>query len=329
MGEWKYRMAKNPATPDRRVSAGQQDTRSDTRGDSQQALEAVPTGRLELIASQLVEGLMMGRHRSPFKGSSVEFVEHREYYPGDEIRHIDWRAFGKTGRYYIKEFEDETSLRCHLLVDASGSMAYAGKSVSKFRYASALAASLAWLLLSQRDSVGLLTFDSKIKDQLRPSSNRDIFRQLTDVLESTVPGEDTGLATVIESALPTIRRRSLIMLISDCFDSLEALQTALQRCRHARHEVVVFQIAADEETEFPFDRPTQFRNLEEAGHRLLVDPARLRKEYLRQYNAFSRGLAELCGTLAIDHTVVRTSQPLQDVLGNWLAERMALLANRR
>lgn len=313
-----------------RTAAGAASDTSRTNSTAdQQAVQAVPTGRLELVARQLVEGLMMGRHRSPFKGSSVEFVEHREYYPGDEIRHIDWRAFGKTGRYYIKEFEDETSLRCHLLVDASGSMAYAGKSVSKFRYASALAASLAWLMLSQRDSVGLVTFDSQVRGELRPSSNRDVFRQITDMLEATTPGDDTSLGQVIESALPTIRRRSLVILVSDCFDTLEALQTALQRCRHAKHEVVVFQIAADEEMDFPFDRPTQFRNLEQISHRLLVDPARLRKEYLRQYNQFSAGLTQLCGTLAIDHTVVRTSDPLQDVLGTWLAERMALLANRR
>lgn len=291
--------------------------------------QAVPPGKLELIARQLVEGLMMGRHRSPFKGSSVEFVEHREYYPGDEIRHIDWRAFGKTGRYYIKEFEDETSLRSQILVDASGSMKYAGKSSSKFRYASALAASLAWLLLGQRDSVGLMTFDSKIRNQLRPSSSRDVFRQMAQVLEDTTPGEDTSLGKVIESALPSIKRRSLLILISDCFDSLEAMESALQRCRHARHEVVLFQIAAPEEIEFPFERPTQFRNFEDADNRLLVDPALLRKEYLRQYTEFSDGLVKLCGRLAIDHCLVRTDTPLQDVLGNWLAERMSLQANRR
>lgn len=291
--------------------------------------QAVPPGKLELIARQLVEGLMMGRHRSPFKGSSVEFVEHREYYPGDEIRHIDWRAFGKTGRYYIKEFEDETSLRSQILVDASGSMKYAGKSSSKFRYASALAASLAWLLLGQRDSVGLMTFDSKIRNQLRPSSSRDVFRQMAQVLEDTTPGEDTSLGKVIESALPSIKRRSLLILISDCFDSLEAMESALQRCRHARHEVVLFQVAAPEEIEFPFERPTQFRNFEDADNRLLVDPALLRKEYLRQYTEFSDGLVKLCGRLAIDHCLVRTDTPLQDVLGNWLAERMSLQANRR
>lgn len=286
-------------------------------------------GRLELVARQLVEGLMMGRHRSPFKGSSVEFVEHREYYPGDEIRHIDWRAYGKTGRYYIKEFEDETNLRAHLLVDCSASMNYGQSTLTKFEYARLLAASLAWLMLGQRDSVGLMTFDSKLRQQLKPSSNRDAFRQITTVLEETEPGEDTSLSQVIEAALPSIRRRSLIVLISDCFDSLPALEAMLQRLRHAKHEAIVFRIAAPEETDFPFERPTQFRNLENVDHRLLVDPVRLRKEYLRQYNEFSESLQQVCGTLGIDYRVLRTSDSLQKVLGEWLAERMAMQAGRR
>lgn len=291
--------------------------------------ELAQFGKLELIARQLVEGLMMGRHRSPFKGSSVEFVEHREYYPGDEIRHIDWRAFGKTGRYYIKEFEDETNLRAHLMVDASGSMSYAGSTISKFEYARLLAASLSWLLLSQRDSVGMLTFDSQLREQLKPSSNRDVFRQLTHILEETTPGEDTSLAAVIEEALPTIKRRSLIVLISDCFDSLDALATALQRMHHAKHELIIFRIAAPEEVDFPFQRPTQFRNLENIDHRLLVDPVRLRKEYLRQYTEFSTGLETICGTMGIALRMVRTSDPIQSVIGSWLAERMAAQAARR
>ena len=286
-------------------------------------------GKLELVARQLVEGLMMGRHRSPFKGSSVEFVEHREYCPGDEIRHIDWRAFGKTGRYYIKEFEDETNLRAHLLVDASGSMSYSGSTLSKFDYARMLAAALSWLLLGQRDSVGLITFDSRIRDQLKPSSSREAFRRLTHVLEETTPGEDTSVAAVIEEALPTIKRRSMIVLISDCFDSLSALEATLQRCRHARHEVIIFRIAAPEEIDFPFERPTQFRNLENIDHRLLVDPVRLRKEYLRQYTEFSTGLEKMCGTMGINHHLLRTSDPIQTVVGSWLAERMAAQAARR
>ena len=291
--------------------------------------ELAQFGKLELIARQLVEGMMMGRHRSPFKGSSVEFVEHRQYYPGDEIRHIDWRAFGKTGDYYIKEFEDETSLRAHVLFDASGSMSYGESTVSKFDYARMLAAAISWLLLSQRDSVGLMTFDAAIREQLKPSSNRDAFRRITHVLEQTQPGTETSLSQVIESALPAIRRRSMVILISDCLDSLQDLEAVLQRLRHAKHEVVIFRIAAPEEIDFPFERPTQFRNLENLDHRLLVDPARLRQEYLRQYQEFSDGLDRICGTLNMDYRVVRTSAPLQDVLGTWLAERMALQATRR
>jgi uncharacterized protein (DUF58 family) len=290
--------------------------------------ELAQFGRLELIAVQLVEGLMMGRHRSPFKGSSVEFVEHRDYYPGDEIRHIDWRAYGKTGRYYVKEFEDETNLRAHLLVDVSGSMAYAGQHVSKFQYARMLAASLAWLLLGQRDSVGMLTFDSAIRDQLKPSSNRETFRRIQEILESTTPGAETSIASMIDMALRSVQRRSLLILISDCFDDVQQLVKTLQRCRHARHEVVIFRIAAPEEEEFPFDRPTQFRNLENLDQRLLVDPSRLRKEYLRQYREFVRTLDRECGAIGIDCRRILTSDPLQQSLGAWLAERMASQAIR-
>lgn len=291
--------------------------------------ELAEFGRLELVARQLVEGLMLGRHRSPFKGSSVEFVEHREYYPGDEIRHIDWRAFGKTGRYYIKEFEDETNLRAWLLMDASGSMRYAGKSLSKFAYARLLAASLAWLMLGQRDAVGLVTFDTAIRTQLKPSSSRDQFRKITDVLEPLTPGGETSLAGLIESLLPGLPRRSLLILISDCFDALDDLRRALQRCRHARHEVVIFRIAAPEEEDFPFERPTQFRSLEVANQRLLVDPLRLRQEYLRQYREFTEQLQQECGRLGIECRRLLTSDPLQQAVGAWLAERMASAALRR
>lgn len=295
----------------------------------QDPTELVQFGRLELIASRLVEGLMMGRHRSPFKGSSVEFVEHREYYPGDEIRHIDWRAFGKTERYYVKEFEDETNLRCWLLVDSSAGMGYAGKTLSKFAYARMLAASLAWLLLSQRDSVGLVTFDSRVREQLKPSSNRNTFSRMTEILESTRPAADTNVASVVESLLPSLPRRSLLILISDCFDSLAAMRSMLQRCRHAKHEVVVLRIAAPEEEDFPFERPTQFRDLEAVTRPLLVDPLRLRNEYLRQYGEFAESLKHECGLLGIDYRRLLTTDPLQSVLGHWLAERADSRKGRR
>jgi len=284
-------------------------------------LQLVQFGSLELIARQLVEGAIMGRHRSPWKGASVEFVEHREYHPGDEIRHIDWRAFGKTGRYYVKEFEDETNLRAQLLVDASGSMAWAGRGISKFAYARMLAAGLAWLLLSQRDAVGLTLFDTVVRLSQRPTSNRDVFRQLTAALESAVPGGETSLAGVLEAVLPTLSRRSLVILISDCLDDADRLFGVLQRYRHARHELAILRVVAPEEETFPFDRPTQFRSLEQSGQRLLVDPVRLRQEYLRQYGECSERLQQECGSLGISYRRLVTDRSLQSELGAWLASR--------
>src|SRR5262245_12244995 len=178
-------------------------------------------GNREVVVRLVVEGYMMGQHKSPFKGSSIEFVEHRQYYPGDEIRHIDWRAYGKTGRYYIKEYEDETNLRCYLLVDASGSMAYAGETLSKYDYARHVAASLGYLLLAQRDAAGLVTFDTKVRDRFDPSTNPKNFQLLVQMLENRQPGRETSLASVIEQVAPTLKRRSLIVLLSDCFDSLD------------------------------------------------------------------------------------------------------------
>ena len=287
-------------------------------------LQLMQSGSLELIAQQLVEGVMMGHHRSPFKGSSVEFVEHREYHRGDELRHIDWRAFGKTGRYYVKEFEDETSLNARLIVDASGSMGYAGQGVSKFRYASVFAAALTWLLLVQRDSVGLTLVDTEIRAEVRPTSNRQSFGEFTGLLQRTVPGGETSLADVLQPLLPTLRRRGLVILISDCFDDVERLCEVLQRYRHARHEVVLFRIAADEEETFPFDRPTRFVSLEQHGLRQRTDALRLRSEYLRQYQEFARRLSEECGRLGISYTRLLTSTPLQQALGAWLSERIAM-----
>ena len=281
-------------------------------------MQLVQFGSLELIARQLVEGAIMGRHRSPWKGASVEFVEHREYHPGDEIRHIDWRAFGKTGRYYVKEFEDETNLRAQLLVDASGSMAWSGRGISKFAYARMLAAGLAWLLLSQRDAVGLTLFDTVVRQSQRPTSNRDVFRQLAGQLESAEPGGETSLAGVLESILPTLSRRSLVILISDCFDDVDRLFGVLQRYRHARHELAILRVVAPEEETFPFDRPTQFRSLERSGERLLVDPVRLRQEYLRQYGVFSERLEQECGSLGISYRKLVTDRSLQSELGAWL-----------
>jgi len=278
-------------------------------------------GRLEVVARLLVEGSIIGQHKSPFKGSSVEFVEHREYYPGDEIRHIDWRAFGKTGRYYIKEYEDETNLRCYLFVDCSGSMGYGQSTLSKFDYARQLAAALGWLLLTQRDAIGLVAFDTQVREHFKPGTSPQNFRLLTEALERCTPGGETSLSKVLEKVLPTIHRRSLIVLISDCFDSLESLLSALRRFRHERHEVLLLQVVAPEEEDFPFHNPTQFRSLELSGHRQLVDPHKLRKTYLEQYQTFCQELARRCGGMNIDCLKITTAEPYQTPLGAFLTSR--------
>lgn len=278
-------------------------------------------GRLEVIAKLLVEGYQMGQHKSPYKGSSIEFVEHRQYYPGDEVRHIDWRAYGKTGRYFIKEFEDETNLRCYLLLDASGSMGYAGRTLSKFDYARQLAAALGYLLLHQRDAIGAITFDTQVRERMEPSSKPQNFARLIEILEARKTGQETSLAKVIHEIAPTLKRRSLIVILSDCFDKIEPLRTALNQLRHLKHEVILFHIIAPEEQEFPFSQPTQFRSLERSAHRLLVDPHRLRKHYLAQFEEFCKSLKQHAGSVGVDYHLLSTSEPYQTAFAAYLNAR--------
>ncbi len=278
-------------------------------------------GNLEMVARLVVEGYVMGQHKSPYKGTSIEFVEHRQYYPGDEIRHIDWRAYGKTGRYYIKEYEDETNLRCYLIVDASGSMGYGDSTISKAHYARQLAAALSYLLFTQRDAVGLYTFDTAIRDYLEPSTNPQTFQRIAAALQEREPGRETGLAKVFEQLVPRLKRRSLVVILSDFFDRIEPLTTALKMFRHNRHEVILFQIVAPEEETFPFSKPTQFRSLETPGYHKLVDPHRLRQIYLEQYQAFCEQLSKRSIAVGVDHHKLLTSQPYHVGLGAYLDSR--------
>ncbi len=294
-------------------------SKSDAPPDDPTALARF--GGLDVVAKLIVEGYMVGQHKSPFKGSSVEFVEHRQYYPGDEIRHIDWRAYGKTGKYYIKEFEEETNLRCYLLVDGSGSMAYGQSTLSKFDYARQLAAALGYLLISQRDAVGLMTFDTKVREQIDPAAREMNFQRITQSLTNWQPGEETSLASVFTELIPRLKRRSLVILISDFFDDLAPLTEALKQFQHARHEVILFQIVAPEEEDFPFTHPTQFRSLERDGHRILVDPHRLRQTYLEQYQAFITRLTRTCGNAGVDYLKLTTDEPYHKALGAYLDSR--------
>src|SRR5262245_21049089 len=257
-------------------------------------------GRLALRARQLVEGFLSGVHKSPYKGFSVEFAEHRQYYPGDEIRHIDWRAFGKTDRYYIKEYEEETNLKAHLLVDASGSMAYRGAHPAKFEYARYIAASLAYLMLHQRDAVGLSLHDTQVRAVVRPRASSKHLLHLLTALENAAPGGETALAPLWHTIAMQLKQRSLVVILSDCFDQVPPLLKGLQHVRHRRHEVMLVHILAPEEIEFPFRKWTQFRNLEVLSHKLLVDPQRLRKEYLKNFEQFRTDLRDACGRAQVD-----------------------------
>ncbi len=278
-------------------------------------------GRLTMVARTVVEGFLTGVHRSPYKGYSVEFAEHRQYYPGDEIRHIDWRVYGKTDRYYIKEYEEETNLRVHLLVDASGSMAYRGRHLSKFQYVQFVAGSLAYLMLHQLDAVGLVVQDTQLRQLIPPRANAKHLLNLLNTLEQTRPGGETSLAPIWHELAGRIRRRGLVVILSDCFDQIGPLVRALRHFRHQGHEVILFHLLAPEEIEFPFTKWTQFRNLEVAGQKILVDPHRLRKEYLANFQTFCQELRRQAGQMAVDYHLMRTDEPVDRALGIYLTRR--------
>jgi uncharacterized protein (DUF58 family) len=280
-------------------------------------------GRLNMVARAVVEGFLSGVHKSPYKGFSVEFAEHRQYYPGDEIRHIDWRAYGKTDRYYIKEFEQETNLKAYLLVDASGSMAYRANFLSKFQYAQYIAGSLAYLMLHQRDAVGLITHDTRLRQIIPPRGTSKHLLHLLRALEETEPRGETSLAPLWHELAGQMEQRGMIIILSDCFDQLAPLMRALWHFRHRRHELILFHILAPEEMEFPFKKWTQFRNLEMAGQKMLVDPQGLRKQYLAHFNAFCEQLRRRAGQMQIDYHLLRTDMPVERALGHYLTRRQA------
>ena len=285
--------------------------------------ELAKAGGLALVARRLVEGYLSGIHRSPFKGFSVEFAEHRQYYPGDEIRRIDWRAYGKTDRYYVKEYEDETNLKAMVVVDASGSMGYRGKQkLSKFEYAQQVAASLAYLLLGQLDAVGLMTHDAALRAVVLPKTTPKHLLHILKTLDDTVVGGETSLGAVWDRiAGQHLKRRGLVILISDCFDRIEPLASALRHLRYRKHEVILLQILSPEELDFPFSSPTKFRNMEVAGADKMVDARRLREEYLKNFEEHTLRLKRLAEELRIDYQMLRTDHSIDLALGIYLARR--------
>lgn len=276
---------------------------------------------MALRARHVVEGLLSGLHASPYRGYSVEFAEHREYVPGDEIRHIDWKAYGKFDRYFVKEYEEETNLRAYILVDASASMGYGSAGLSKFDYGCYLAASLAYLMLHQGDDVGLVTFGAHVQRYIPPRGGIQHMRALASHLDATRPEGDTHLEQVLRELAGKLTRRGMIILISDLFDNPAVVMQALRSFRHRRNEVMVFHLLDHNELEFPFQRLTVFEDIEDSAVRLLADPRAIRAAYLQQMQAFLAEYQRACRREAIDYSLFPTTTPLDVALTRFLARR--------
>ena len=277
---------------------------------------------LQVVARLVVEGFFSGLHKSPHKGFSVEFAQHRQYVQGDEIRRLDWKVFGKTDRYYVREFEEETNLRATILLDLSGSMGYGGGKTTKVEYAKRLAAALSYLMIQQRDTVGLVTFDSKIRRYIPPRSGVGHMRVMLDELQSSKPGGETELSDVFNELVPRIHRRGLLIILSDCFGDVKDLISALAHFRFARHEILLFQILDRDELEFPFKHWMQFESMEQEEQHRLIDAAQFRTSYLENLKKFQEELTRGCHRHRIDLVPMVTDQPYAEALAAYLTRRL-------
>ncbi len=280
--------------------------------------------KLQLLARQVVEGFASGRHRSPHKGFSVEFREHRPYVRGDELRNIDWKVFGKSDRLYIRESEEETNLRCTLIVDRSGSMQYRGDrsgGLSKYEYAQQLSASLAYLMLTQQDAVGVVTFDDQPR-QIVPCRQRPShLRPILTALAEQVTSRETDIGGVFRTLAPKLARRGLLVIVSDAMGDVESIGRALALFRASKHEVLFFQVIDPDERDFPFAGRIQFQNLENSSHQQIVDALALRDAYLKRFEQHQAALRDICRKNRVDWVPLTTDRPLADALHQYLAMR--------
>ncbi len=280
-------------------------------------------GHMELVARQVVEGFLTGRHRSPYHGFSVEYLDHRPYSPGDDPRTIDWKILARTDKYHVKLFEDETNLRAHILLDCSKSMAFKSGDTSKLQYGSYLAAALTYLLLHQNDAVGLVLFDSEIRLMLPPKARPTQFRRVLEALDHSHSREDTDVGKVLHEVAERIRRRSLVILISDLIDDEAKIAGGLQHFRHNNHEVLVFHVMDDAELNFPYDRTTRFKDMEGAG-RLVANPKNLRERYLARIGTFLDAIKGACFERGISYTLANTKERYDELLAAYLEKRARL-----
>jgi uncharacterized protein (DUF58 family) len=275
---------------------------------------------LYLRARVVVDGVMVGIHPSRAKGLSSEFEEHREYSPGDDVRHIDWKAYGKFDRYSIKEYRETTNLRAYILLDASSSMSYASDGWSKFEYGSTLTASLAYLMLKQQDAVGLITFSSRVEKMVPPMATPGHLFAILKELEDRIPRGETSSGSILQELASSLKRRGFIILISDLLDKPEEVMRGLKQLRSKGNDVMVFQLLDRDELEFPFEQPTLFMDLEE-DIKLLTDPHAVRSAYLKSMNSLIEGYRQSCASYFIDYSIFNTSIGLDRALVRYLTWR--------
>ncbi len=276
---------------------------------------------IELKARLVVEGFITGLHKSPYHGFSVEFAEYRQYRPGEETKYIDWKVFARTDRYFVKVFEEETNLRSVIAVDKSASMRYASKgNISKFEYACTLAAALSYMLIRQRDAIGLALYDTKIETYLPPRSKQSYIHNLLRSLDSTEPSGETGTSSSLDELAERIKRRSLVVIISDFFDDIDSVKKALNHFRHKDHEVIVFQLLDPREIDFKFGRAANFKDLE-TGEEMVTQPYQIQRVYAKALNEFVDEIKRHTRQNNIDYHMIDTSTPFDVAIREYLAKR--------
>jgi uncharacterized protein (DUF58 family) len=271
----------------------------------------------------VVEGYVAGMHPSPYHGFSVEFAEHREYVPGDDIRHVDWKVWSKTDKLYLKQYEEETNLLLYLLLDTSESMAYASaQNVTKLQYAQFIAAALAYMILQQQDSVGLVVFDDAVRRYLRPAGQPSQLKEVLHMMDTTPAREKSDIGMVFHDLAERFKKRGVVAVFSDLFDDVDRITTGLKHFRHRRHEVIVFHILDPAEIDFPFRATTLFKGLE-GMPAVLTEPHALKRAYQGELRAFLTDLEKSCRLADIDYVPLRTDQNLDIALSSYLASRAA------
>ena len=277
--------------------------------------------RMDLRARHIVEGFLSGMHRSPYFGQSIEFLQHREYVPGDDLRHVDWQVWARQDRLYIKQYQEDTNLRCTLMVDVSASMEYGNGPLNKYEYASTVACSLAHLVLKQQDAVGCMAFDDKVRMRTPIRSKRNHLHSIIESLVVSKPRDKSDMLSVFRSAAETLPRRGLVAVVSDLLADPADVLRGLRLLRQRGHDVMVFHVMDEDELEFPFSGPMRFDGMETADF-LNCNPRSLRDGYMEALEEFLEEIRRGCAKHGVDYALIRTGQPLDAALASFLGRRM-------